>query len=155
MNHRLLLIAGLMGAVGPAAPALAHGAHITYRPATAIEIEAVYDSGEPMQAAQVQVYSPENPSEPWLQGTTDDQGKFVFTPDPALVGNWEVMVRQAGHGDVATIPVGGGDEAEAAETEVATAAAPTELSPVQKGITMGSVIWGFVGTALFFSRGKR
>ncbi len=169
MNHRLSILLAALGGIGWVTPVLAHGAHIEYQPTESIQIQARYDSGEPMKEAQVIVYAPDNPSEPWTQGTTDDQGRFVFAPDATQPGNWEVAVRQAGHGDIVAIPVGaeastvaendpGASGAEAAPTEeVQPVAAPqtAQISPVQQGITIGAVIWGFVGTALFFARGKR
>jgi len=41
------------------------------------------------------------------------------------------------------------------ETQSEPASQTAQLSPVQQGITIGAVIWGFIGTALFFARGKR
>jgi nickel transport protein len=171
MKQRLPILLAALGSIGWVTPVLAHGAHIEYQPTESIQIQAKYDSGEPMQGAQVMVYSPENLSEPWTQGTTDDQGRFVFSPDTSQPGNWEVTVRQAGHGDIVAIPVAGDEAAVADVGETATgdetAAAPicetpaesspqtAQLSPVQQGITIGAVIWGFIGTALFFARGKR
>jgi nickel transport protein len=171
MKHRFPILLAALGGIGWVTPVLAHGAHIEYQPTESIQIQAKYDSGKPMQGAQVMVYSPENLSDPWTQGTTDDQGRFVFSPDTSQPGNWEVTVRQAGHGDIVAIPVGGdnaavadGGEAttgdEAAEAAVGQASAESlpqtaQLSPVQQGITIGAVIWGFIGTALFFARGKR
>lgn len=137
-------------AVAPVA--IAHGVIIQHQATTAIEITASFDNGEPMRQAQVLVYTPDDPAEPWLKGTTDDRGQFTFTPTADQPGNWEVTVRQAGHGDVAIIPVGEDAIAAAGDN---TAVSTAELSPLQQGIMMGSVIWGFVGTALFFSRGKR
>ena len=164
---------------------LAHGVTIEYQPTESIQVQAEYDSGEPMKEAQVMVYSPENLSEPWTQGTTDEQGQYVFVPDPSQPGNWEVTVRQAGHGDIVVIPVGEDDGAVAdgdasgadgdapgadgdapgadgeavaeptSETQSEPASQTAQLSPVQQGITIGAVIWGFIGTALFFARGKR
>lgn len=165
------------------APVFAHGAKLEYQPINGIEIQARYDSGEPMRAAQVNVYAPDNPSEPWQTGTTDAEGRFVFTPDPSRPGNWEVMVRQAGHGDVVAIPVG---EASAAANSSATGDSATSGSSSTEGTTenagepgdtnrpavlanadsprtaglplwvsMAAMVWGFVGTALFFARGKR
>ena len=169
MKHRLPLLLAALGSIGWVTPVLAHGAHIEYQPTESIQIQARYDSGEPMQGAQVMVYSPENLSDPWTQGMTDDQGRFVFAPDPSQPGNWEVTVRQAGHGDIVAIPVagedatiasnefGGGDAGADLSEGTQSVAAPQsgQLSPVQQGITIGAVIWGFVGTALFFARGKR
>lgn len=167
MKSRLPFLLVALGSIGQVTPVLAHGAHITYQPTESIQIQARYDSGEPMQGAQVMVYAPDNLSEPWTQGTTDDQGYFLFAPDPSQPGTWEVTVRQAGHGDIVAIPVGS-DPAVAANAQGSApsadgvgvepgAIAPqtAELSPVQQGITIGAVIWGFVGTALFFTRGKR
>lgn len=180
MNYpRVLLLAGWGGFVA-AVPALAHGAKLEYQPINGIEIQARYDSGEPMKAAQVNIYAPDNPSESWQTGTTDDEGRFVFTPDPSQPGNWEVMVRQAGHGDVVAIPVG---EASAAANSSATGDSATSGSSSTEGtteggenvnrpamlanageprtagvplwISMAAMVWGFIGTALFFARGKR
>ena len=179
MNYpRVLLLAGWGGLV-MVAPAFAHGAKIEYQPINGIEIHARYDSGEPMSVAQVNVYAPDNPSEPWQTGTTDDEGRFVFTPDPSRPGNWEVMVRQAGHGDILGVPVEGnsaaadsaGEDSAAGTTEGTTEGAgepenanrPAVLAnadtPRTAGVplwvSMAAMVWGFVGTALFFARGKR
>jgi nickel transport protein len=127
--------------------ALAHGAHIQSRSTDAIEIQASYDSGDPMAEAQVQVFAPDDPQTPVFTGMTDGAGRFVFVPDQP--GDWEVSVRQAGHGDIAVIPVAADGAIAAGYTDAAG------LTPVQRWVMAGAVIWGFVGTALFFWRGKR
>jgi nickel transport protein len=170
MNQYLLPLIVLSG-IGWQVKAIAHGVAIEYQSTQAYEIRAVYDSGEPMAEVQVAVFAPSNPTEPWLQGTTDREGRFLFTPDAP--GNWEVQIRQAGHGDIVTIPVsnsvGAAPKASAATANSATAnpspdtvatpsnaiATSNSYSPLQKGLMMGSVIWGCLGTALFFSRGKK
>jgi nickel transport protein len=124
--------------------ALAHGAHIQARTATAMEIQARYDSGEPMAEASVQVFAPDDPQTPVYTGLTDTEGKFVFVP--TAPGNWEVSVRQAGHGDIAVVPV---------ESEGAIASTFTNdagLTLLQRGVVAGAVTWGCVGTALYFVR---
>ncbi|MEB3291267.1 MAG: carboxypeptidase-like regulatory domain-containing protein [Leptolyngbya sp.] len=136
-----------------ATPVFAHGAKLEYQPISGLEIQARYDSGEPMKAAQVNIYTPDNPSEPWQTGTTDDEGRFVFTPDPSQPGNWEVMVRQAGHGDILVIPVTGSG-AEASPAVLANRAA-SRTAGLPLWVSMAAMVWGFVGTALFFARGKR
>ncbi|MGG6240170.1 carboxypeptidase regulatory-like domain-containing protein [Nodosilinea sp. AN01ver1] len=147
-----------------AAPVLAHGVTVEHRQVSSVELEARFETGEPMANAQVLIYAPGNPTEVWQDGTTDDQGRFSFAPDTSQPGTWEVMVRQAGHGVLTTIPVAastsGGEPAATPATEAEAGAnslisPSTTLSPVQRGITIGSVIWGFIGTALFFARGKR
>lgn len=158
-----LTLALTLGLAGWALPAIAHGVTVEHRQVSSVEIEARFETGEPMANAQVLVYAPDNPAEPWQQGTTNDQGQFSFTPDATQPGSWEVMVRQAGHGVLTTIPVADpaaensasnpGAEAEAEPNSLISPS--TGLSPVQQGITIGSVIWGFIGTALFFARGKR
>jgi len=130
----------------PAVPAWGHGARIEYRPTSAVEIQAVYDSGEPMAEAPVMVYAPEDPETAWLTGTTDSEGRFAFVPQGD--GTWTVSVREAGHGDIINIPVGDTEESET----VLAVASPTDYTPLQKAVMAASVIWGCAGTALYFSR---
>lgn len=143
----LSLGSAILGGLSLPAIALAHGAHIQARDTTAVVIEAAYDSGEPMVNAQVQVYGPEDPQTPVFAGVTDAVGRYVFTPDQP--GNWEVSVRQAGHGDIAVIPV-------SADNTIAQGFTNSSgLTGMQRFITAGAVIWGCIGTALYFRRGKR
>jgi nickel transport protein len=171
--------------------ALAHGVRINYETTQAIEVTALYDTGEPMANAQVVVYAPNDPSTPWMTGTTTESGIFTFSPDPSQAGNWEVAVRQAGHGEILSIPfepegstaqpqaaaqpntarsdttLSGEDATGENRLTADTSDSPTEsaqvgqartsaaLSPMQRALMAGSAIWGFVGTALFFMRGKR
>ena len=133
---------------------LAHGANIEYQESSAITIQAKYDDGQPMANAQVAVYAPSDPANPWLKGTTDDDGHFSFVPnaDPENMGNWDVKVRQAGHGNITSIPVADGKLAEVAHPHILSAG--VGYSPSQKIVMAAAVGWGFVGTALFFSRSK-
>ncbi len=144
----MMPLVAVMVAIATAKQAIAHGVKLDYRSTQALEVQAAYDSGEPMANAQVSVYSPENPSDPWLTGTTDEQGRFTFTPDLAIAGNWDVQVRQAGHGDIISIPMQGKG---ASGTLLSSASNSTAPSTLQKAVMAGSVIWGMVGTALFFS----
>ena len=157
---KLKLALGLtLGLVGWGTPVLAHGVTVEHRQVSSVELQAEFETGEPMANAQVLIYAPDSPGEIWQQGTADDQGRFTFAPDPSRPGNWEVMMRKAGHGKLTVIPVtdaansAPGTEAETVSNSVISPS--TTLSPVQRGITIGSVIWGFIGTALFFARGKR
>jgi nickel transport protein len=134
------------------AKTLAHGANIDYRETSAITIEAKYDDGTPMANAQVVVYAPSDRATPWFKGTTDDSGNFTFVPDTDAenVGDWDVKVRQAGHGDITSIPVA--DRENAADTQLSSTGAG--YTPSQKVFMAAAVGWGFIGTALFFSRSK-
>lgn len=134
--------------------ALAHGASIEYQETSAITIQAKYDDGTPMASAQVVVYAPSDRATPWLKGTTDDAGNFSFVPNttPENIGDWDVKVRQSGHGSITSIPIGNGKLANAPQTQLSSADAGYSAS--QKMVMAAAVGWGFIGTALFFSRSK-
>lgn len=134
--------------------AFAHGVNIEYRETSAITIQAKYDDGTPMANAQVVIYAPEDRATPWLKGTTDDAGNFSFVPDANQenIGDWDVKVRQSGHGDITSIPISDGKLANVSSTPVLSAGAG--YSPSQKIVMAAAVGWGFLGTALFFSRPK-
>lgn len=167
LRFGLLAIATGVAIANLSAPAHAHGVDITYRETQAIALEARYEGGQPMSGAQVAVFSPADPQTPWLRGTADESGRFLFAPDPAQPGNWEVQVRQAGHGEILVIPVGGDAAADADEPASSATNSPAtsspatsppgsraggRLTPIQRFLIAASVIWGCVGTALFFSR---
>lgn len=147
--------------------AFSHGVAIAYQTTEAISIQAKYDNGKPMSNAQVVVYSPENPSEAWQTGVTDDEGKFAFIPENDVSGNWTVKVRSAGHGSVINIPlqslnteIDNNTQEEMSvntnnreeKTSSITSSATGELSTSQKILMAITGSWGFIGTALFFSR---
>ncbi|MDY6893139.1 MAG: carboxypeptidase regulatory-like domain-containing protein [Chloroflexota bacterium] len=123
----------------------AHGAFIEYTSSVEIEIVATYDTGEPMSDAQVVVYAPDDPANPWLTGVCDEEGRFTFTPDSSKTGTWDVQVRKSGHGDTAHIPVGDGG---------GTTGETGGYTVLQIVLMSVCVIWGFIGTALYFSRRK-
>ena len=146
---------------------LAHSSKIRYRQIEAMEIRAQYDNGSPMVKAQVVVYAPDNPNTPWLKGMTDLEGKFVFAPDVSIAGSWTVKVRLGGHGSIVHIPF------EQPQEEVENRSTTTGKNVSEKMITQSNTlnqtdtshrtsfqklvmaatgVWGFVGTALFFSR---
>ncbi len=137
-------ISALMLCLALPLPAYAHGAKIEYTIGMTVEIFAAYDSGEPMAGAQVTVYAPDDPSTPWLTGVCDDEGRFSFTPDAAKTGTWDIQVRQAGHGDIIHIPIG----ATSADT------GGGGITPLQIVLMAVCVVWGSIGTALYFSRRK-
>lgn len=140
---------------------LAHNTIIEYQVKEAIAIEAKFDNGKPISNAQVVVYAPDNPAQPWQQGVTDEQGKFTFIPDYTNEGNWSIKVRSAGHGNLINIPINSSNinnASASSQNGEATSSSSVginknpQLSIAQKLMMaiMGS--WGFVGTALFFSR---
>ena len=142
MRWKLVIVLAFFLVFGLAATASAHGARIEYTINMAVEIVATYDTGEPMADGQVTVYAPDNPTAPWLTGVCDEKGRFTFTPAPSRPGTWDVQVRHSGHGGMIHVPVGQG----------MAASGGTGHAPLQIVLMGACVVWGFVGTALFFSR---
>lgn len=135
-------------------PGWSHGAIATVT--HTFSVEATYSSGQPMAEAQVAVYSPDNLNEPWTTGQTDQQGNFEFSPDSA--GNWEVVIRQAGHGTTVNVPVATQPQvapSAGSTTHRTTALISPSTSPLQGWASAAAAFWGLIGTVLFFSRGKR
>jgi len=126
--------------------ASAHGVNLEYTSDVTIEIIARYDSGTPMSGAQVAVYTPEDPTTPWLTGVCDEEGRFTFVPDTSIPGTWDVQVRLAGHGGIIHIPVGGSDVG---------ASGVGGFTHLQIGLMSACVVWGTIGTALYFSRRRK
>jgi nickel transport protein len=168
-KHKYILILALTFGFSYAQKGLAHGSHIKYESTDAIEIKATYDSGEPMANAQVTVYNPKDIANPWLKGLTNEKGEFVFIPDYSITGNWEVKVRQAGHGNIINIPIkpittteikdeekpnNNSGKMENSKEIKLSSSNNAEYTIQQKLIMAAMGIWGFVGTALYFSRKK-
>lgn len=130
-----------------ASPAFAHGVALDQRSGEAVEVTAAYDNGDPVSEGQVVVYAPDEPSEPWATGTTDEEGRYIFMPDESKPGAWSVQVREAGHGANTSVEVGGeGEEAVRVEQS------GDDNGPVQMGLMGALGVWGCIGTALFFWR---
>ena len=149
--NRFYFFLALVAAIALPKQVLAHGANIEYKETEAITIQAKYDDGKPMADAQVVIYAPSDRASPWLKGTTDESGSFTFVPDTNAenIGDWDVKVRQSGHGDITSIPVQ--DKLAVNKMTVASGAGYT---PTQKLVMAAAVGWGFIGTGLFFARSK-
>lgn len=145
IRARLLVAIALLVVLVVVLPiqAYAHGIRIQHTIDMLVEIVAAYDSGEPMAGAQVSVYAPDDPATPWLTGVCDDLGRFSFAPDASRPGTWAVRVRLAGHGDIIHIPVG---------ESSGTAGRAGGYTPLQIVLMAVCVIWGSIGTALYFAR---
>lgn len=156
--------------LGAPSAALAHGVVVDHEQVDAVRIDAHYDSGEPMVDAQVSVYSPEDAAEPWLSGSIDEDGVFLFAPDGA--GTWQVEVRQAGHGETVRVEVAEPEEEEPSggagppEADERQAPVPEERSDASGGevsgqgvlqtVVMGALaVWALVATALYFAGHRR
>lgn len=149
-----------MSLVWPAR-ALGHRVILEYQPIREIEIQASYDTGEPMDGGQVLIYAPDAPTDPLIQGLTDDQGRFRFQPDGDRPGYWQVQVRQSGHGGRLNIlvesPQSVPTSASTSPPEFTTERSQVEwlepsgsYTPLQLGIMTAAIFWGSFGTACFF-----
>jgi len=122
-----------------------HGTKYEILPVQSIQIRALFESGEVMAGARVLVFRPEETvaSDTLL---TDQEGVFSFTPHKA--GIWVFQVRQKdGHGMRINLPV----TEDLLPDRSAQNAGP---DVVQKSIMALCVLWGLIGTALFFKRRK-
>lgn len=147
----------------------AHGVKIIPEINQAISLQAKYDSGLPIQQAQVIVYAPNQPNKPWIEGMTNQEGKFIFIPDSKLSGNWQIKVAQAGHGNVINIPyfptklvaekpviVSNNSTNNQLVSNISTSNSQILSGnyQLQKSLMIASIVWGCVGTTLFFARAK-
>ncbi len=148
MNIRYLIPFLVMW--GGATPAIAHGSSVDFSLRQAVEITATYENGDPMDEAQVSIYAPDDPETPWQTGLTDGEGTFQFAPDQA--GQWDVKVRKAGHGNLVTIPINATTTEASVASVASVASGSSPYSPAQKGMMAIAIVWGCVGTALFFTR---
>jgi nickel transport protein len=103
--QKFFLPLATLAVLASSTPALGHAVETRYVFDDKLELQSLFSNGEPFQDATVQIFSPDNPEEPWLEGKTDAEGKFSFAPDTQLPGNWEVMIKEKGHGDILTVPV--------------------------------------------------
>jgi nickel transport protein len=139
----LLISLAVIALLGMVTTVFAHGAAIDYQIESTVHITATYDSGEPMSEAQVAVFSPEDKQNPWMVDVTDGNGNFSFTPDVSMAGEWDVQVRQAGHGDMIHINLND------------TKGSDGSFTVSQIVVMSVSILWGLIGTALYFKKGKK
>ena len=100
-----------------------------------LKMQSTYSNGQPLKGAKVNIYSPNNPVTPWAQGLTDSEGRFSFSPDQTLPGDWEVVIRQQGHGDILTVPV---DEA-GVTTELISDRSDTDIHYGSSGLVVSII----------------
>lgn len=106
MKARFIVLLALMAVIGVAPRAIAHSVETDFEfTAEGLEFTSQFSTGEPFENAEVQVFSPDNPTEPWMTGTTDENGRFSFQPDESISGEWEVRFGEGDHGDLWTVPV--------------------------------------------------
>lgn len=146
MKHFGVIGAGILGVIAMTDSSMAHGVVIQTKARPTVEVQGRYEDGRPLKQAQVKVFDPSNPEQPKFNGITDDQGIYRFTP--TVPGEWSIFLRQAGHGGEITVPI---EQINANGLTIAETS--TGQSWPQRIIMIGSVLWGCVGTALYF-RGR-
>ncbi len=128
-------------------PVLGHGARVVWEvQGDSVHISAAFDDGLPMDGAQVTVFSAAEPSAPYISGMTDENGEFAFLPDIEQSLSWDVQVRKAGHGDMVHFSL-----AEESEDFIEQRG----LTTLQIILMSACVVWGFIGTALFFASKRK
>ena len=121
-----------------------HGAIYEVLTGGVVGIRASFDTGEPMAAARVLVFAP-GETEKYYETKTDRNGIVCFSPDRK--GMWVIQVlAEGGHGLRINLPV---DSSMSVQPRAESASGSSYL---QKIIMAIAVVWGFIGTGLFFSR---
>jgi len=121
-----------------------HGTKYEILPEKTLGIKAMFDTGDPMASAKVLIFAPDE-TKAAFTAITDSNGVFYFTPDKA--GTWAMQVRdKGGHGMRINL-----------EINDAMLLAPEQkssntVSYFQKILMALCVIWGCVGTALYFKK---
>jgi len=112
-----------------------------------VMIKAWFSGGKPFYPATFDLYSPDNYEKVYLSGETDNKGIFSFKPDKP--GKWIVMLRdKTGHGTRINLDV---NENLSLDKDNPIGS----INLYQKLIMVVCVIWGFIGTALFFIGRKK
>jgi len=128
----------------PASPLYCHGAIYEVLAGGVVGIRASFDTGEPMAAARVLIFAPDQP-EKYYETKTDRNGIVCFSPDRK--GLWVIQVlAKGGHGLRVNLPV------DSSMSVQQTAGSVSGSSYLQKIIMAIAVAWGFIATGLFFSR---
>ena len=135
-----VIFCSLMLSAAISVTCLAHGVEGWAEKAEAWCVTAMYDDGEPMGYAAVEVTSPAS-GIAFQTGRTDGNGQFAFLPNTE--GDWEVVVEDGmGHRLALDIPVSGDVDEE--ETAAPTVSTTRQNRPM--GVVAGiSVIFGLCG----------
>ncbi|MEM7335068.1 MAG: hypothetical protein AAF490_23525 [Chloroflexota bacterium] len=128
---------------------LAHGTDIrlTVAENDQVQINAIFDTGEPMSEAQIIVYAANDPQTAWHNGVADMNGTYFFPVDTSIAGDWAITVRTAGHGELLHFTV--------SERGVISTGAETARPAWQTTVGALFVVIMLGGVAYFYSRPKQ
>jgi nickel transport protein len=145
MSTLFSFLALLLVLISP--PVFAHGTEYEILSDGVTGIRAAFESGEAMADARVLVFAP-GETKVTCEKKTDRNGIVCFAPDRA--GLWILQVRDSsGHGMRVNLEVNE-DMLLAEQTD----SGGYRLTSPQKTIMALCVVWGFVGTALFFRKNR-
>ena len=151
VNKRILaaVVAAVLWALFAAPLLHAHGTRIELSvDGQTLRMQALFDTGEPMSAAQIVVYAADNPRQAWHSGVADEEGNYSFTVDKAIQGQWAISVRTAGHGEILYFDV--------SPDGVIDVTQRSGRTPLQTGLLAGGVLAVLGSIAWYFSRsGKK
>lgn len=109
MKHQLLiLLFSLFILCGFSDAALAHAIETDYAfdlIRSELAFTSTFSNGEAVAGAEVKIYAPNSPEQPWAEAVMDEQGNFSFLPDTSMPGEWKIQIKQEGHEDIWVIPV--------------------------------------------------
>ena len=129
-----------------ALPLYSHGTKYEIVKSGEIGVRAMYDTGEVMAFADVLVFPPGS-SASTASIKTDEKGVFLFNPDTP--GTWTFQVRDnSGHGMRINLQI---DESLSLKSGGASGSG---LNTLQKLVMALSIVWGAIGTALYFKGRK-
>ena len=126
----------------------AHGNRYEVLQMGIVGVKAFFNTGEPMAGARVLIFSP-NTSVVYYKTETDKNGVVTFCPDKS--GLWSLMIKDnTGHGMKINLEID--DTMSISRNQNNYVQKPTAF--FQKIIMVICVLWGFIGTALFFRSKK-
>jgi len=135
---RMLLLLTLLS---PTAPAWCHGVEGHIAPGWGYQVTAMYDDGEPMSYAAVEIRAA-GEKIAFQSGRTDRNGVMLFLPDRP--GVWEAVVTD-GMGHRLSLEVTVADLGASAAMSAQATAAPRATSRPQALITGIALIFGLFG----------
>ena len=126
---------------------LAHGTKYEIIDKNILAIKAMFDSGIPMANSKVLLFPP-GEAKASITTQTDENGIFYIAPEKS--GTWVAQVRESGgHGMRINLEID-----ESMQVKGGSRMQGSGTTMLQKIIMAACVIWGFIGTALYF-RGKK
>ncbi len=143
--RNIIIIISLLVPIISADKVFAHGSKYELIK-TGIGIKALYSDDSPMSDSDVEVFSPVDDQKKYSTGITDRAGRFYFFPDKT--GKWKIKVSDGmGHAVEAMLDVN-----ERMVLEDKPGNSHGGFSTGQSIIMVLCVVWGFIGTALYFKR---